>query len=165
MASSNLIPAAIVIAGGSIGVGLYFGLAAQAPVSSNTPHPLAKPTPPAPTSSPVPPWAPPPTIAPQSTTEVKHVTQAAQAALAELKPKLKRVCWDPAIAETPEPAQARWTWDVTFDTRGVEIARGISDVRGLERADVADCLRRQPLGMRVPAPSRTTRVTLQLELP
>lgn len=82
-----------------------------------------------------------------------------------LKPALREACCAPAVAREPEPAHARWTWDVTFDTRGDEIARGISDVRGFVRNDVAVCLRRQPLGLRVPPPSRNTRVTLQFELP
>lgn len=162
MASSHLIPAAIVLAGGLIGTGLYFGLAAREPVQPASETASAAPSTPTP---PLPSHAPPPAVTSQPDDEVKRVTAAAEAALAALEPKLRKTCWDPAVGEKPEPSRARWTWDVTFDTRGVEIARGISDVRGLERPDVAECLRRQPLDLRVPPPSKNTRVTLQLELP
>lgn len=152
------------LAGGLIGAGLYFGLAREPapppPQPSATPaiH-LASPSPT------VPDRAPPPVATPRPDGEVAAVTAAAEKALAALKPRLVQTCWAPAVAKTPEPSKARWTWDVTFDTRGVEVARGISDVRGLERADVAECLRQQPLDLRVPPPSKTTRVSLEFELP
>lgn len=163
MASSYILPAAIVVGSGLIALGLYFGLAARpvAPTAQPEPGALtsAKAEPGALTSAKAEPSTVPKPIDP-SVTEA-----AAQQALDALKPTLIEACWKPALAANPEPAEARWTYDVTFDTKGVAIARGISDVRGMERGDVASCLRTQPMRLRVPPPPVNTRVTLQLSLP
>lgn len=155
MSTRNYTPLALVAGGAFIGLGLYFGLAARgrAPSAERAvPSTATSETEDA-------------TPAPTANADPQRVQAAAIAALAELRPKLIEACWNPAVAERPEPATARWTWDSTFDPSGKEIARGISDVRGAERPDVAACLREQPLGMQIAPPGVIARVELELVLP
>lgn len=61
---------------------------------------------------------------------------------------------------------ARFTFNVTFDASGREIARGIGEDRRFRAPEVASCLRRLPLGtLRVSAPGANVGVRLALKLP
>jgi hypothetical protein len=64
-----------------------------------------------------------------------------------------------------EPGAA-FTFNVTFDANGREIARGISEDRKLRAPEVASCLRKLPMGsLRVTAPGATVGVRVAMHLP
>jgi hypothetical protein len=59
-----------------------------------------------------------------------------------------------------------FTFNLTFDGSGREIARGIGEDRRARAPEVASCLRRLPLGtLRVPAPGTRVGVRVALALP
>lgn len=152
-------PVAILVGCSLIALAIYFGLRSQptaVPEGRTSTEPSTT-APPTPASS-----EPRPTPTPSSgTTDEERAT--AEAALATLKSELSKTCW----RDLPERApRARFVFQSTFGPDGREIARGISDVRGLEAPKVGACLRRQPLELRLdPAPGRRVRFDLTLELP
>jgi hypothetical protein len=61
---------------------------------------------------------------------------------------------------------ASFTFNVTFDANGREIARGIGEDRRARAPEVASCLRKLPLGsLRVAAPGATVGVRVAMHLP
>jgi hypothetical protein len=61
---------------------------------------------------------------------------------------------------------ARFTFNVTFDASGREIARGIGEDRRLRAPEVASCLRKIPVGsLRVSPPGTTVGVRVAMHLP
>lgn len=177
------IPGAILAGSAIIGTGLFLGLrsrAPEAPVALPSPIGAAGPT----QTSPSPQLAPgaPGAAAPGQaeapgqaaalaapagpTDELKQkVARHATEALEAKRKDLVKECWAPAAKANPEPALARYSFNVTFDAEGTEIARGISDVRGFERPDVGQCLRQQPLGLRIPPPGVSVMVDVPFTLP
>ena len=160
MTTSKGVPAAIFAGCCVIAIGLYMGLSAR-PIQPLPKKPIA---PPAvlvqakPSAKPV--------LQPRlEKAQIAAAQKAAQQALDSVKAGWIKKCWAPAIAKTPKPDTARWTIDVTFNAAGIEIARGISDIRGSERADVARCLRTLPLDLRIPPQPRSARATLMLTMP
>jgi hypothetical protein len=95
---------------------------------------------------------------------VSLVAQQARRKLEEVRPELIERC-------VPEPRRgdpggATFTFNVTFDAGGREIARGISEDRRYRAPEVASCLRRLPLGsLRVPPPGAIVGVRVALNLP
>jgi hypothetical protein len=79
--------------------------------------------------------------------------------------ELVKTCWDPSFKKNPNPAKAKYLFSLSFDPAGKEIARGISDVRGMERADTGQCLRSQPMGLTVAPPGAYVGVEIELILP
>ena len=92
---------------------------------------------------------------------------AAKEALASLKKReLGPKCWVPRVAAQPEPAESQYSIALSFDAAGIEVGRGISELRGRpSRADVARCLREQPLSLRIPPPGQPLSMTLPLAFP
>ncbi|WP_437910361.1 hypothetical protein WME95_21550 [Sorangium sp. So ce327] len=74
-------------------------------------------------------------------------------------------CWEPSLRKNPAPARARYIFNMTFDASGNEIARGISEVRGMDRPDAAQCLRMMPLELVVPPPGTRVSVEIEMTLP
>lgn len=143
------IVAAILAGSALIAAALYFGLRARAV----EPHAAAEPTP-APREQPADPTA----------LAARAQANAARA-LDAIRPRLLAECWAPSRAAAADPPRVRYLLDVTFDAGGKQIALGVVEERGLARADVAKCLRRQPLDLRIDPPGSSVRVQLALELP
>lgn len=137
-----------------IAAGVYLGLRDRGGPDRGDPPP-APPAPPRPSPAAPPPRPP------------AHAAAGANAAraLEGVKPDLIQKCWNPALARAPEPATARYLFDLTFDAAGKEIARGISEPRGESRADVGVCLRALPIGLAIPPPGENVRVEAVLVLP
>jgi hypothetical protein len=102
---------------------------------------------------------------PVSPEVVTKATEDATRALEKAKKKLEAACWKPAIAENPEPKRARFIFNLSFDARGQEIARGVTELRDESRADVGQCLRAQPIGLEIPPPGAIIAVSIALEFP
>ena len=95
----------------------------------------------------------------------KAAEQAVAKALEAKRAELVKTCWDPSFKKSAEPPRAKYIFNVSFDPSGKEIARGISEVRGMERSDTAQCLRSQPMGLQIPAPGAYVGVEVELILP
>lgn len=89
----------------------------------------------------------------------------AQAALDTHRPTLLATCWQPAVQANPEPARVRYTFDINFDRDGKQVSLGLQEHRGMARADVAQCLRRQSWNLRIPPPGTKVRVQIPLAFP
>ncbi|MDB4957103.1 MAG: putative secreted protein [Myxococcales bacterium] len=75
-------------------------------------------------------------------------------------------CWTPSAAKVGEPVRSPYSFNVTIAADGHEISRGIIELRGQSRSDVARCLRAivdAPLQIR--APGQNTTVTVAIWLP
>ncbi|MCX5746391.1 MAG: hypothetical protein NT062_28270 [Proteobacteria bacterium] len=83
-----------------------------------------------------------------------------EAALRAQQPALAAACW-PTRAGPP----ASYTYDLTIDPHGHEIARGISESRDAQRAGVVDCLRGRWTKLTVPPPGVVVRVSVTLSFP
>lgn len=164
-------PAAILLGSLFIAVGLYLGLQRPAPSAGAPPASVeaaaasmrAPPVPAADAPSPSRP-RPAPAAAPpeQPGALYKRVQADAIRALEARRPLFVKQCWEPSLSKSPTPARAKYLFNMTFDESGKEIARGISEVRGMERPDAAQCLRLIPLGIGVPPPG--TRVAVEVEM-
>jgi hypothetical protein len=171
-----LLPGAVVIGSGLIGLGLYFGLRASAPApipSSSTPvlmtatsQPPAASTAPAGSSEPARPTAA-GTAGSLSQEVVERVKKSAtEALLAEKKAKFLPRCWEPALAREPQPATSKYLFELSFDADGRENVRGIHEPRGESRGDVGQCMREIPMGIRItPAPGAPVMVSVELTFP
>lgn len=154
-------PAAILIGSVIIAAGLYLGMQRAAP------PPLAPATAvevtPAPATSPravVPPTR------PVALTDLRRRVEAdAAKALEARRADFVQRCWEPSRRKNPAPPAAKYIFDMSFDESGKEIARGISEVRGMDRPDAAQCLRMLPLGINVPAPGAHVGVEVEMILP
>jgi hypothetical protein len=90
---------------------------------------------------------------------VAEATRSFEAARADLTAR----CVPEARRAAPG---ARFTFNVTFDASGREIARGIGEDRRLRAPEVASCLRALPLGaVRVSPPGAPVGVRVALTLP
>jgi hypothetical protein len=144
-----LVPASILGAGALIGAGLFLGLSARpAPEPRATPAAVA-----------------PPALAPAPPPLLTGLAKEVAAALARQKPEMVTRCWEPSLKTSPTPGTGRYTFDVTIDPSGHEIARSISDDGATARADVRDCLRRLPIGLDVSPPRAQVRVSVPFDLP
>jgi hypothetical protein len=154
-----ILAAAIVIGGGFIGLGLYFGLRREsppaAPPASTSGAPVTSSFPSGATSAGL--DAPPPKT---------DARAAAHLALEKLKPTFTQKCWTPAIQQTSEPGTSTYTMQVSFDESGREVGRGISELRDQpSRSDVAQCLRQLPLSLKIPATGAAFSTELKLSFP
>lgn len=167
-------PAAILLGSLFIAAGLYLGLqrppSAPALPSVSVEAPTARAGAlPAPADDPAPslPVAHPASAgASPLTSELhKHVEGAAAKELEARRSLFVKQCWEPSLRKNPAPARARYIFNMTFDASGNEIARGISEVRGMDRPDAAQCLRMMPLGLAVPPPGTRVSVEIEMTLP
>ncbi|WP_437683206.1 hypothetical protein [Sorangium sp. So ce131] len=188
MQKELMTPAAILLGSVIIAAGLYFGLQrpahSPAPTSSRAEASpaLAGASPAGMEASPAvaeaspalagaEPTAPPPRSAaafalPSLPSErYGRVAEDAARALEARRSDFVRSCWAPSLKKRAEPARAKYIFSMSFDESGKEVARGISEVRGMERSDVAQCLRMIPLGINVPPPGMRAAVELEVILP
>ncbi|EYF06021.1 hypothetical protein [Chondromyces apiculatus] len=93
------------------------------------------------------------------------VVEEVTAALEAQRATLVKECWEPSFKKSTEPAKAKYLYNMSFNPAGTEIARGISEVRGMERADTAQCLRARPIGIQVSPPGQHMGVEVELTLP
>ncbi|WP_438011417.1 hypothetical protein WME89_23875 [Sorangium sp. So ce321] len=178
MQKELMTPAAILLGSLIIAAGLYFGL--QQPVPSAPPPasaearaasaraPAAPAEAPASAGTPSQPIPRPAAAAPSSALPselYERVAADAASALEARRPLFVKQCWEPSLKKNPTPARARYLFNMTFDESGKEIARGISEVRGMDRPDAAHCLRMIPLGIGVPPPGARVAVEVELTLP
>ena len=132
-----LLPLAIVVAGALVGGGLYFGLSAARVPATVPPRAVAVAAPPA---------------------EAEVQAEVARALLLQRGPLLERCRSDAA----PAP----YLFQIAVSPDGVELARGIGEVRGASRADLAECLRHVTLPpLHVRAPGRALTVEVKVTLP
>ncbi|KYF66846.1 hypothetical protein BE11_00345 [Sorangium cellulosum] len=174
MQKELMTPAAILLGSVFIAAGLYFGLQREAPPAASNPASAeaaaASATTPA-SGAPAPAEAPaPPQPAPRATDAspselYKRVEADAIKALEARRSLFVKQCWEPSLKKSPTPARAKYLFNMTFDASGKEIARGISEVRGMDRPDAAQCLRMIPLGIGVPPPGARTAVEVEMILP
>lgn len=177
---TNVLAAAIVVAGGLVGLGLFMGLRAGAPAPGAAPTGAPQgleltaraSAPVAEASATGAPVAAPSATADASVTAKKGspekaVAEAKVAALAQWRGKLKTACWDPLVAKTAEPKTSTHRLVLGFDASGKEVARGVSDVRDKpSRTDVGACLRTQtPTPISVAAPGEPLQVEVELTFP
>ena len=120
--------------------------------------------PPSPTAPPAAPAARAPAgpAAPPHDVSVARVT----AFLDAQKPHFRATCWDPIVAQKPEPASAVYVFDLTVGADGHEIIRSILEERGKSRPDVAQCLRDiHDAPVVIPPPGESVHVTWTLTFP
>ncbi|WP_437942265.1 hypothetical protein [Sorangium sp. So ce341] len=186
MQKELMTPAAILLGSVVIATGLYLGLQRPAPASAPPPagaeaaaasvkaapapadvQPPSQPHPaPADAQPPPQPHPAPAAAAPALRRELhKRVEADAVKALEARRPQFLKQCWEPSVRKNPAPPRAKYLFSMTFDESGKEIARGISEVRGMERPDAAQCLRMIPLGIGVPPPGTRVAVEIEMVLP
>ncbi|WP_437786295.1 hypothetical protein [Sorangium sp. So ce1097] len=177
MQKELLTPAAILLGSVFIAAGLYFGLQRAAPPAAAPPPasavaaaasakapPASEAPAPAP-SRPAPPAAATGAVAASPGELYRRVAADAMEALEARRQLFVKQCWEPSLKKSPTPARARYLFNMTFDESGKEIARGISEVRGMDRPDAAQCLRMIPLGIAVPPPGARVAVEVEMTLP
>lgn len=107
-------------------------------------------------------------LAPQGRPTPALVTRVAEEAtrgLESARAEILARCVPSGALPGGQPS-ARFTFNVTFDASGREIARGISEDRRARAPEVAGCLRRLPLGtLRVTAPGANVGVRVAMNLP
>jgi hypothetical protein len=132
------------------------------PAAAPSPAPALIPAYPAPASGPsalvTPQGRPTPQLVERVAAEVTRKLEESRSELIErCVPARRLVHGDPG---------ARFTFNVTFDASGREIARGIGEDRRLRAPEVASCLRKLPIGsLRVSAPGATVGVRVAMHLP
>jgi len=166
-------PASILVGAAIIALGLYFGLRARAPATTapSAPSPTSPSAEPSGSAAPVssesarPPKsadAPAPVVSVQP----RSVAQAdAAKAIESLRQTIKLRCFDPHKSDPGAPPSVKFTYSGGFDAQGVEVARGISDMRGAFFAPVSKCARELPMDLKIPPPGANVSVEIPFEVP
>lgn len=158
MTKNYLTPIAIIVGAVTIAGALYAGLSerGRAP-AANSPAPSAQ--------SLI--TSPPPNRAALSRASIAKLQAELEAALsAEKRSRWIPNCWQPALARTKLPAKSSYSFQIAVDAAGNEISRGISEIREQDsRADVAECLRRQPIGLKASAIGASATLTFAVSFP
>lgn len=158
--------AAILGAGGLIGLGLFLGLRAQAPAMQPS---VALPASASPASSAAVGAARQPTAEPVATTRPVagvDVKAALQAEIERRRPELVKACWAPAAAKAPEPRSSTQTWNGTIGPEGTPLAFSLIELRGKSRPEVVSCLQDRLSSLRLtPAPGQSSYVEVTFTLP
>jgi hypothetical protein len=160
---SNAVPASIVVAGGLIAAGLFFGLRASRPeLPAPTPErPSVQETPVGP--SPVSPAVHPP----RSTTPAVDVDAtaiaAATAAVEAAHAAWTASCWD--TADTTTLKAGSYVAVLGFGANGKAIVAGVTEIREGSDFDVARCLRTLVPAITIPAPGKPVSVEIPFEIP
>lgn len=165
MAHNLTLPASIIIGGALMGVGLYFGLKSSdaAPQTANSPATAA------PTAEKLSPQSSPPASQPaapgESSDARKRIEAEVAKAIAALKPEWRKKCWAPAVKTTPEPSTSQYTLNLSFNPDGSLVASSWNEIRGASRTDVVQCLRYEPLLLKVTAPGVPIGLDMPVDLP
>jgi hypothetical protein len=152
---SASIPVAIVVAGGFIGGGLFFGLRASRPAP---PVPSVNATASGASSAGVPE----PTAEPSSAAKV---LADATAALEAQRPRIVVECWQASAKRQPEPGIMHVVYTFSFNAQGQQLARGISVDRATGRPDVTSCLSTAVHPVTIPPPGAPVSVDVPFTLP
>lgn len=167
MQKEHLTPLAILGGAVVIALAVYAGLrersttaASSSPSAAALEAPPAEATPPA--SAPAPASANPAPVIP-----VMKVRSELEALLAaEKRTRFVPSCWKPALDKTPQPAASTYSIEISVNEQGVEVGRGISELRDKDsRGDVAECLRRQPIGLKVSPPGANVTLSFLMSFP
>jgi hypothetical protein len=138
-ARANLtIPAAIVIAGGTIAGGVYYGQRERAPIEV----------------------APAPVAAPVAVSRELVARQAIEA-LAYHRPQLLARCYRAISPRRP----AAFTFDVTFDAQGSQVMRGFVEAPGTSTPAITACVTESLPPLMIPPPGAVVMVEVPLQLP
>lgn len=127
------LPASIIAAGALVGLGLYFGLRAQAPSP-----PAINPAGTVPVDPAAPPAQPPGTVRRPS---MEQLETEVGALVASAKPRWKAACWD-----TVDPATRKaghYISSLAFDATGKITISGVTEHREVGDSRVAQCIRQQ----------------------
>ncbi|WP_437630484.1 hypothetical protein [Sorangium sp. So ce854] len=90
--------------------------------------------------------------------------QAARALDAHRQALVER-CYRPAIAARPEPRTVKYVFNITFDARGRQIARGLIEDRETARPEVTACLVGALPPVEIAPPGANVRVDVPFSLP
>lgn len=142
---------AILLASGLVAVSIFFGLRGRAPEA-----PAVEATPPA---------APEPVVAPPRISAPELVARQASEALAYQRTRLRDLCYRPAAIAAGEALPAAWVFNVTFDARGAQLARGMVEQRGTSTPELTRCVGEQMEPLLVPPPGATIMVEVPLSFP
>ncbi|WP_437978725.1 hypothetical protein WMF11_21260 [Sorangium sp. So ce295] len=174
MQKELMIPAAILLGSLFIAAGLYLGLQRPPPPPA-LPSASVEPSTARAGALPATAGAPAPSLpvphpasvgaSPVTSELYKRVEGDAAKGLEGRRSLFVKQCWEPSLRKNPAPARARYIFNMTFDASGNEIARGISEVRGMDRPDAAQCLRMMPLELVVPPPGTRVSVEIEMTLP
>ena len=104
---------------------------------------------------------------PPVTSELRAKVEASAVKAFEAeRANFRKTCWEPAIKEKPEPASSKFVFNVTFDgATGKEISRGVNELRGESRSDVAQCLRMLPIGVGIEPAGANVNVDVPILFP
>jgi hypothetical protein len=171
-------PVAILIGAVVIAFGLYFGLRASSPAGPTATTgatidaagaapgaTLDAAAPAGSITSRAPPASASPIRTPAEQAEVREaVARDAKAVLERTRAALKKKCWDPHVKE-PAAAPMKLVYSLAFNEDGKMVARGIVEDRATARAEVAQCLRLEPMDLTVPPPGENVSIEVPFELP
>ncbi|WP_437730659.1 hypothetical protein [Sorangium sp. So ce1335] len=94
-----------------------------------------------------------------------EVAKQAARALDAHRPALVERCYRPAIAAQPEPRTVKYLFNITFDARGRQIARGLIEDRETARPEVTACLVAALPPVEIAPPGANVRVDVPFSLP
>ncbi|NUP08468.1 MAG: hypothetical protein HOW73_20655 [Polyangiaceae bacterium] len=169
-----LTPISIVIAGGLIGLGLFFGLRTPTaqPSSSavSASAPIHQPATEAATAA-----GSAASLELQSTKQEarsalasadhKQVERDALAALERQRKVIVDACFSPALAKKPEPSPIKLRFNYAFGADGKQLGRGVAIDRGNSRSDVTNCILEKLPAISIPAPGSVVTVDVPWTLP
>lgn len=160
------LPAAIVVAGALIGIGLAIGLRGSRPPTSGTRVEWAAPPEASSPAAATTPSSAAPSSRPGPDEHTRErVRELVAAELAAREDELRRTCWAPSAARVAEPESTTFRLRVAFDPAGRQVAFGVADPDDPARRDVAACLREAMPALSVPAPGVRVPVEVVLVLP
>ncbi|WP_438014299.1 hypothetical protein WMF18_25695 [Sorangium sp. So ce315] len=94
-----------------------------------------------------------------------EVARQAARALDAHRPALVERCYRPAIAAQAEPRTVKYVFNITFDARGRQIARGLIEDREAARPEVTACLVAALPPVEIAPPGANVRVDVPFSLP
>ena len=164
-----LLPASIVVAGGLVGAGLFFGLRARAPDAGPAGvgvAPVLVASAPSRTTPAPPPEEPARALPPGVTPEKQAaIDRRAAEAVARERPRLVRECWAPSAQKSAEPATLDVAVRFLFDKDGKQLDMSVADAADPRRADVTACVRRSGIVAAVDPPGTMVATQLQISFP
>ncbi len=163
MSASWSMPAAVVAAGGLIGLGLFLGLSRPtedppvlAPADEDVRRETSSAVQTAPIVSP----------APQGDEDLRAEARTrARAAVESIRETLVTECWQPSAAKTPEPRSVEVVLSLAFDAEGRMRGTGVVEKREGSRPDMSACLTERVHALSIDGLGRSVSLELALTLP
>ncbi|MDC0677478.1 hypothetical protein [Sorangium atrum] len=106
-----------------------------------------------------------PLQAPAPSVPREQVAMQAARALEAHRPALIERCYKPAAAARPAPRGVKYIFNLTFDARGRQLARGIIEDREASSPEVTACVVDALPAVAVPPPGANVRVDVPFSLP